>query len=167
LALVEDRLVQLTWVAESAFVYDFETFEQVDTLTYEGEGWGLCYDGEYLYRSDGSDTIFIHDPETLHAVGEIHVSVQGQQVSQLNELECVGDDIYANVWQTDAIYRIDKASGYVTALIDASGLLTPQETAALGSGGVLNGIAYDADNDQFYLTGKLWPKVFLVNFVAR
>jgi glutaminyl-peptide cyclotransferase len=166
LARVDDRLIQLTWTAETAFVYDVETFELLDTFSYTGEGWGLCYDGETLYRSDGSDTIFLHDPETFEEIGKIFVNVQGEPVQNLNELECVDEVIYANMWQTDYILRIDKVSGYVTGVVIASDLLSQQETASLGSGGVLNGIAHDAENDLFYITGKLWPKVFAVEFVV-
>jgi glutaminyl-peptide cyclotransferase len=167
LALVDDKLIQLTWQAEEAIVYDLKTFEVIDTFSYPGEGWGLCFDGQSLYRSDGSDIIFQHDPDTFEITGQIYVTVQDEPVLQINELECVGDDIYANVWQTDYILQIEKATGYVNAVIDASRLLTAEERSALESNAVLNGIAYDEENDVFYITGKLWPKIFEVNFVAQ
>ena len=167
LALVDNRLIQLTWKESTALVYDLETFEQVDAFEYEGEGWGLCYDGEWLYMTDGTPFIDLRDPETFELVFSGAVTLQGQPVPNLNELECVGDTLYANVWQTDYILQIDKSNGVVTGVIDASGLLTPEERASLESGAVLNGIAYDAENDVFLVTGKLWPKVFEVRFVPQ
>ena len=156
LALVDDTLIQLTWKSEEAFTYDLN-FERTGTFNYTGEGWGLCYDGESIYMSDGSATIDRRDPETFQLLEEVKVRLRGAPVVLLNELECVGDAIYANVWQTNSIVQIDKTSGQVTGRIDASGLLTDEERANLGSGGVLNGIAYNAEDETFYLTGKLWP----------
>jgi glutaminyl-peptide cyclotransferase len=161
LALVEDSLVQLTWQEGTAFVYDVDTLEQTGTFSYDGEGWGLCYDGSQLYLSDGSDTLFLRDPETFEVQGELTVTVGGQGVPLLNELECVGEYVYANVWKTDLILKIEKDTGFVEAVINAAGLLTPGERAQAD---VLNGIAYDPDRDVFYITGKLWPKLFEVKF---
>jgi glutamine cyclotransferase len=166
IARVGDQLFQLTWREGTAFVYDAKTLRPLGTLSYNGEGWGLCYDGQSLWASDGSHALTARDPRTLSALGRVAVTYDGLFIDQLNELECVGDSIYANVWNTDYIVRIDKATGRVTARIDASGLLTAEERAALPSGAVLNGIAYDAQNDTFLVTGKLWPKVFEVRFVA-
>lgn len=171
LALFNERLYQLTWRAQVAVVYDLETgladatFEPLGVLQYQGEGWGLCNDDEYLYMSNGSNAITVRDPETFSVVAQYRVSLHGAFVDQLNELECVGDDIYANIWQSDTIIRFDKTDGIVNAVIDASSLLTDEERAPLESGAVLNGIAYDAENDLFYVTGKLWPKLFAVQFV--
>ena len=167
LALVDDRLIQLTWKGQTAFVYDLATFEQVGTFNYEGEGWGLCYDGDALYMSDGSPIITVRDPETFEPTARILVTFQDQLVKRLNELECVGDAIYANVWLTPYIVRIDKATGVIDGVIDAAGLLTPEEVEQLDgdNDAVLNGIAYDPENDVFYITGKLWPHVFEVRFV--
>lgn len=163
LALVEGRLVQLTWREETAIVYDLSTFRELARLSYDGEGWGLCYDGTVLYRSDGSSILTLHDPETFAVLGTLPVTLRGQPLPLLNELECVGEAIYANVFTTDAIVVIDKASGVVTAQIDARAL-----TAASGRppvrDAVLNGIAYDPQEDVFYLTGKLWPTMFKVRF---
>ncbi len=161
LALVDNRLIQITWTSGLALVYDRDTFALLETFNYEGQGWGICYDGETLYMSDGSPYIYLRDPATFEQLSRITVTVQGDPVLDLNELECVGDYIYANVWQQDVIVRIDKATGFVDQIIDASGLLTEDEVAEAN---VLNGIAY-AENDQFYITGKLWPKMFLVRFV--
>jgi len=166
LALVEGKLVQLTWKNQTAFVYDLATFEQQEQFTYEGEGWGLCYDGIHLYRSDGSSTITLHDPQTFAPLDTITVTLSGQPVTRLNELECVGDFIYANVWHTDNILQIDKVTGQVTAVVDASGLLTAEQTRAAGGEGGLNGIAYDPETDHFYITGKLWPLMFEVRFIS-
>ncbi len=167
LALVDDRLIQITWREGTALVYDLDTFEQVDSFTYTGEGWGLCYDevDDQLYMSDGSTNLFTRDPETFEVTGQITVTVDDQEVINLNELECVGDTIYANVWQTDAILEIDKATGHTRNVIYGGQLLTEAERASLEQGGVLNGIAYDADNDVFYLTGKLFPAMWQVEFI--
>jgi glutaminyl-peptide cyclotransferase len=146
-------------------VYDRATFEPLGTFSYEGEGWGLCFDGTTLYMSDGSSTISLRDPATFEPLGALPVTLYGRPLYDLNEMECAGDVIYANVWHTDAIVRIDKASGEVTAVIDASGLLAPEQRAAAGREGVLNGIAYNPADDTFFITGKLWPLMFRVRFV--
>jgi glutamine cyclotransferase len=167
LALVDDRLIQITWREGTALVYDLDTFEQVGTFSYSGEGWGLCYDeaGDQLYMSDGSTYLYTRDPETFDVTGQISVTVDGQEVLNINELECVGDTIYANVWQTDAILEIDKATGRTRNVIYGGQLLTDEQRASLEQGSVLNGIAYDAENDAFYLTGKLFPAMWQVEFI--
>ncbi len=164
LALVGDKLVQLTWQNGRAFVYDRDTFNLENRFSYETEGWGLCYDGEGLYMSDGSATLFERDAETFEIQSEKQVKLGGEPVTQLNELECVGDFVYANVWQTDRIVKIDKKSGRVVSDIDASTLFPAAERPA-DPNAVLNGIAFNPDTDTFYLTGKLWPKLFEVRFV--
>jgi glutaminyl-peptide cyclotransferase len=164
LARVGGQLIQLTWWENTAFVYDLNTFARIKTHSYKGEGWGLCFDGRYLYRSDGSNKLFLHDFNTFKVVGTVSVTRGGRAQANLNELACVGEDIYANVYLTDDIVRIDKHSGRVTARIDAGNLLTPRERAALSAGATLNGIAHDPSEDVFYLTGKLWPKLFKVRF---
>ncbi|HLA45671.1 MAG TPA: glutaminyl-peptide cyclotransferase, partial [Aggregatilineales bacterium] len=158
----------ITWKNEVAIVYDLETFEPLEVFPYQGEGWGLCYDDEFLYMTDGSEFIYIRDPETFEVVDFRRVTLEGEPASSLNELECVDDEIYANVYQTDEILRIDKATGEVTAAINAFDLLTQEERDTImgnDSGAVLNGIAYDAENDVFLITGKLWDKLFEVRFV--
>lgn len=164
---VGDRLIQLTWRAGLAFVYDFDTFEHIDTLEYDGEGWGLCYGGRYLFMSDGSARLSIREPDSFELIFRGAVTLDGQIIPAqlLNELECVGEHIFANAWNTDYIFRIDKNSGVITAVIDASGLLTASERESLASGSVLNGIAYNAETKTFYITGKNWPKLFEVVFV--
>ncbi len=158
LALVEDRLIQLTWQEEVAFVYDVETFDLVDQFTYEGEGWGLCYDGFDLWMSDGTSVLTRRDPETFEVLGELEVRAEGVPVDQLNELECLDGAIWANVWLSDTIVVIEPEGGEVFATLDASGLLDPAEIAA--GADVLNGIAYDPVEDVVVITGKLWPAMF-------
>jgi glutamine cyclotransferase len=164
LARVDDRLIQLTWRSGLAFVSDLTTLEKRETLNYAGEGWGLCYDGAALVMSDGSSMLEFRDPESMELLGEMSVLENGHPVRKLNELECVGTDIYANIWQRHEILRIDRKSGRVTATIDASGLLSRIEAKRAD---VLNGIAYKPQSKTFLLTGKLWPHVFEVELVPR
>jgi glutamine cyclotransferase len=161
LAQVGDRLIQLTWQEHVAFVYDAESFEQIGTFEYEGEGWGLCYDGSRLVMSDGTATLTFRDEETFEPISETVVRRSGQPLAALNELECVGGRVYANVFGSDRIVEIDPESGTVTAEIDASSLTPP---AAGDDGEVLNGIAYDPSDEIFYLTGKNWPTLYAVTF---
>jgi len=165
LAMVGDKLVQLTWKAGLAFVYDTETFEVADTLRYEGEGWGLCYDGVSLFMSNGSGTLTRRDPATFQVQEEIRVTKDGFSVRDLNELECVGEHVWANVYLSDHIYRIDKGTGQVTGELDAYGLTVASGRPA-DAGAVLNGIAYDETDGNFYLTGKLWPAIFRVRIAG-
>ncbi len=161
---VEDRLIQITWREQTAFVYDINTFALLNTFSYAGEGWGLCYDGLDLYMSNGSDSLTVRDPETFAVRSEIPVTLDGQPVVQLNELECVGNTVFANIWQTDTIVQIDKGSGQVVAVIDAAGLLTTEERTTTD---VLNGIVYQPEANTFLITGKLWPTLFEVRFIVR
>jgi glutamine cyclotransferase len=160
---VGDRLVQLTWKEHTALVWDAATLEPRGSYTYAGEGWGLCSDGSRLVMSNGSDVLTFRDPTTFAETGRVTVRDRGRSIDQLNELECVDGSVYANVWQTDRIVRIDPGSGAVTANIDATGLLRVDQTAGVD---VLNGIAHDPTTGHFLLTGKLWPTVFEVRFVA-
>ena len=166
LALVGDRLIQITWQNGVAFVYDRATFDKIGEFQYTGEGWGLCFDSQRLVMSDGSNQLFFRDPQTFDLLGQVSVLRDGQPVVRLNELECVGDQVYANVWQTDEIVKIDRDSGRVTATIDASGLLSPQEQISRSADDVLNGIAYDPDSGTFLVTGKRWPRLYEVSFVS-
>ncbi len=162
LALAGDRLIQLTWQTEKAFVYTRADFKEVGEFRYDGEGWGLCYDGTRLVMSDGSDRLTFRDPKTFAVESILNVTLSGQPARELNELECVDGLVYANVWQTDHILRIDPKTGRVTGVIDASGLLTPEERQKTD---VLNGIAWNPKTKTFLITGKLWPKMFEVQFV--
>ncbi len=167
LAKVNTKLIQITWQNGEAFVYDLETFSKEKTFGYEGEGWGLCYDGKDLYMSDGSATLFKRNPETFEVTGKIPVKLNGQAIDQLNELECVDDFVYANVWQTDRILKVDKSNGQVLTEIDASSLLSIEERQSMDPNAVLNGIAYNSESQSFFITGKLWPKLFEVKFVGK
>ena len=162
LALVGQRLIQLTWMEHVALQYDRATFAPLGQFMYTTEGWGICYDGTRLVMSDGTNTLYFRDPTTFAVLGQVGVTLGAHPRPALNELECVGDAVFANVWRTDNIVRINPRTGMVTAVIDASGLLTQTERA---SSDVLNGIAYDADHGTFLITGKLWPKLFEVRFV--
>ncbi len=161
LARVDDRLIMLTWKAQRAFVFGLERFDEQRTFRYEGEGWGLCNDGSRLVMSDGSNRLAFRDLRTFEELGDVAVTLRGFPLTQINELECVGDSVYANVYQTDFLVRIDPSSGRVTHYIDASGLLTREEARGVD---VLNGIAFDPGAETFYITGKLWPKMFEVTF---
>ncbi len=168
IAVIDDRIIMLTWQAQTAIVFDRDTFQEIGRFTYEGEGWGLCYDGStnQLWMSNGSDRLVSRNPDTFEVTSEILVRLAGEPVFQINELECVGDLIYANLWKTDTIIGIDQTSGQVVRQVDASSLLTDEERGALQAGRqVLNGIAYDGQSGNFYLTGKEWPKLFEVKFV--
>lgn len=164
---VGDKLIQLTYEENTALIYDVETFEQVGTYDYQGEGWGLCSDGRFLYMSDGSPFLDVRDINTFELIFAGLVTVEGSYVEEINELECVGDYIYANVWKTNYIIKIDKMNGVVVAVIDCTTLLTDDERAQLNSESVLNGIAYVPETDTFLITGKYWPKLFEVRFVVR
>jgi len=166
LAAVGSHLVMLTWKAERAFSYDLASFEPIQTFRYRGEGWGLCHDGDQdrLIMSNGSDSLSFRDPRTFEQRGAIRVKLRDRPLFQLNELECVGGLVYANVYQEQYLVAIDPETGQVTRQIDASGLLTAAEARNTD---VLNGIAYDPDSETFYITGKLWPKMFEVRFVSR
>jgi len=161
LARIGERLVMLTWKAQRALVHDLESFNRLATLRYRGEGWGLCNDGRRLVMSDGSDQLTFRSLESFEITGRVSVTLQGQPLTQLNELECVGGSVYANVYQTEVLVRIDPSSGRVTQKIDASGLLTRSEAQGVD---VLNGIAHDPTANTFYITGKLWPLMFEVRF---
>jgi len=161
--LVGDRLIQLTWREETAIVWDAATFEEVSRFGYDGEGWGLCHDGERLVMSNGTPTLTFRDAETFAVTGEVTVERNGVPVDNLNELECAGGLVFANVWTTTDIVVVDPATGEVTAVIDAAALDTVDDGTA---NAVLNGIAYDPVGAVFLVTGKLWPTLYEVRFVA-
>nr|MBA2257630.1 glutaminyl-peptide cyclotransferase [Acidobacteriota bacterium] len=139
------------------FVYDRNTFQRTKTFNYPGEGWGLTYDGTRLIMSDGTASLRFLDPTSLKEIGRLEVRDGGRPVQQLNELEVVKGEIYANVWGTDRIARISPKTGAVIGWIDLTGILSPRDPASTD---VLNGIAYDAAKDRLFVTGKLWPKLF-------
>ncbi len=164
LALVDDRLVQLTWKEGVANVYALDTFQQLATFPYSGEGWGLCFDGKKLVMSDGSSSLFFRNATTFELESSVSVERNGQMLRQLNELECVNGFVYANVWQSEEIVKIEPETGQVLATIRVRDLLTSAEKAGTD---VLNGIAFNPDTRRFYITGKLWPKLFEVEFPAE
>ncbi|KQU06834.1 glutaminyl-peptide cyclotransferase [Rhodococcus sp. Leaf7] len=169
LTVAGDTLWQLTWQDGVAVARDPDTLQEVRRVSYEGEGWGLCFDGSSLVMSDGTDTLTFRDPVTFEPTGSVRVRDDGQAVEEINELECTPDGVYANIWKTDEIVRIDPASGTVTAVIDASPLRAALEDSGADTSGidVLNGIAAVPDTDRFLVTGKLWPTLFEVEFVPR
>jgi glutamine cyclotransferase len=153
----QDQIVQLTWQSQLGFVYDKTTFAPQRTFTYPTEGWGITQDGRRLIMSDGSPTLYFWDPATFKPVDSVDVYDINGPVEELNELEYVNGEVFANIWQTDYIARIDPVSGQVLGWIDLSGLLPADERAGAD---VLNGIAYKPESDQLYVTGKLWPHLY-------
>lgn len=161
----KQQLIQLTWKNQQGFVYDLASFKQLRTFNYPGEGWALTRDSKHIYMSDGSSVLRVLDPDTLTAIGGgIMVTDNGEPVANLNELEWVKGEIYANVWMTNRIARIDPASGHVTGWIDLSGLLDVSRLPDPYND-VLNGIAYDEQHDRLFVTGKRWPKLFEITLV--
>ena len=161
-----DRLMELTWRSQKGFIYDFHTFEPEGEWSYPGEGWSLTRNDQFIIMSDGTPDIRFLNPETLKEDHRISVTYQGKGVRNLNELEWINGEIWANVWQTDVIARIDPQTGHVVGRIDLSGLLTPEERAGPDVD-VLNGIAWDRVNNRIFVTGKNWPKLFEIRLVPR
>jgi glutamine cyclotransferase len=165
LALVGERLVQLTWQEGLAPIYERATLKAVDQFEYDGEGWGLAFDGKHLVMSDGSDVLVFRDPATFKEVRRVRVRAKGQPIEMLNELEIVDGEVWANVWKQDYLVRIDPKTGEVLGFVDLAGLFDhgsiPDEDA------VLNGIAYDPGAKRLFVTGKLWPKLFEIEVVAK
>ncbi|HVS51112.1 MAG TPA: glutaminyl-peptide cyclotransferase [Opitutaceae bacterium] len=166
LAVIGGEAYQLTWKNGVGFVYDADTFAREKTFDYTGEGWGLATDGRLLVLSDGTNRIRFLDPrdgfKTVHA---IDVTEDGRPVERLNELEFIRGEIFANVWQTDEVVRIDAATGNVRGVVDFSGLLPTTERTPETD--VLNGIAYDEKRDRLFVTGKRWPKIFEIRLRTK
>jgi len=161
----KNTLVQLTWQSHIAFVYDRATFRMLRTFHYDGEGWGLTHDAKSLILSDGTATLRFFDPDTFKELRRITVKDRGKPVTQLNELEYIHGEIYANVWYSDRIARISPASGRVVGWIDLKGLMPRDQLSS--DGAVLNGIACDAEHDRLFVTGKLWPKIFEITILQE
>ncbi|WP_253258281.1 glutaminyl-peptide cyclotransferase [Pseudonocardia sp. N23] len=161
LTVVGDRIWQLTWRDGVVLEWDRASLTLLRQVPMSGEGWGLCSDGPRLVRSDGTDLLRFHDPVTFAETGSVRVTLDGRPLTQLNELECADGQVWANVWQTDRIVRIDPADGRVTGVVDAAGLLPADRRAGTD---VLNGIA-SLGGGEFLVTGKLWPTMFRVRFV--
>jgi glutaminyl-peptide cyclotransferase len=153
------HLISLTWKSHVGFVFDLATFKLQRQFHYEGEGWALTRDDKQLIMSDGTSELRLLNPQTLKETGRIQVTLEGKPLRDVNELEWVNGEIYANVWQTNWIVRIDPGSGRVVGLVNLSGLLKPSDIVN-GQTDVLNGIAYDAKRDRLFVTGKNWPKLF-------
>ncbi len=158
---LDNRLIQLTWLDGIAIVWDAETLTELQRWKYQGEGWGLTFDGNQLIQSDGSSWLTFRDPNDFSVQGKLRVKQAGLPIDQLNELEFAEGKLYANLWGRDEIVRIDPATGEVDAVIEARNLLGPKEK--LGAD-VLNGIAWDAKTKTFWITGKRWPRMFQVVF---
>lgn len=158
MTVLNGKVYQLTWQHNVGFIYDLQTLEKTGHFEYPGEGWGLTTDGQSLIISDGSNRIKFLDPASLRVTRTISVTDGGTPVNQLNELEFVKGEIYANIWHSDRVAAIDPQTGRVKAWIDLTGLMPEEEP--LDEEAVLNGIAYDQANDKFYVTGKLWPRLF-------
>lgn len=158
LTIVDDTAVQLTWLDGVAYRYDLDTFEHIDTYSYEGQGWGLCDNGLQLVMSNGTPTLQLRDRETFELVSTIDVEFNNTPVDELNELECVNGKVWANIWKSSLIIEIDPSSGKVTAVLNAR-TLTPDSVEGSASK-VLNGIAYDERDDTYLITGKQWPVMY-------
>lgn len=159
----DDTLVQLTWQEHTGFVYGLADFQRQREFDYDTEGWGLTHDDQQLIMSDGTSTIFFLDPETFEVQNTVNVTDRGQEIRAINELEWVQGEIFANIWQTDDIIRIDPTTGDVLGWVDLRGLLPEEERTQQTN--VLNGIAYDAVADRLFVTGKLWPKLYEIKLV--
>jgi glutamine cyclotransferase len=162
----DSSLIQLTWQAHTGFVYDRFSFRLLRTFHYEGEGWGLTHDQTQLIMSDGTSYLRFLDPKSFKETRRVRVlDESGHPVEQLNELEYLHGEIYANIWQTDEIVRISPRTGKVLGRIDLSGIIDKRELESAGA--VLNGIAYDSKGDRLFVTGKLWPKLFEIRVVEH
>jgi glutamine cyclotransferase len=158
IAIFQGKIFQLTWQSHKGFIYDLENFKRIGEFSYDGEGWGLTHDERSLIMSDGTNQLRFLDPVSLKVERTLNVFEDNHPLTQLNELEYVKGEIYANIWHTDRIVRIDPASGKILGSIDLQGLLTSKGDCSQTD--VLNGIAYDEATDRLFVTGKLWPKVF-------
>ena len=162
----DGRLIGLTWKSQMGYVLTLDGFDTLGQFGYPGEGWGLTHDDREVIMSDGTPDIRFLDPKTLVETHRIHVTAQGRPVDQINELEWVEGEIYANIWQTDRIARIDPKTGRVLGWIDLAGLL-PKADVIPQHTDVLNGIAYDAAGKRLFVTGKMWPKLFEIRLVRK
>lgn len=165
ITLLGDKIYQLTWTSNRAHVYDAATGKLTGGFTYPGQGWGLTTDGRSLYMSDGSDRIRVLDPATFERERNIAVTLSGEPVRLLNELEWIDGKIWANVYTTDKIVIIDPRTGIVEGVVDLTGLLPAQDVTP--STDVLNGIAYDADGKRIFVTGKYWNKLFQITLIRQ
>ena len=164
ITIFNDKIIQLTYISDVGFVYDKNSFKLLREFNYPTEGWGITHDGKNLIMSDGTPTLFFLNPETFELVSRLAVLYEGALLNNLNELEYINGQIYANIWNTNSIVTINPQTGHVTGVIDLEGLLSEKESKAAD---VLNGIAYDEKNKRLFVTGKLWPKLFEIKLVPK
>ncbi len=165
MTLWRGELISLTWRDSTGFRWDSKSLKQKSQFSYPGEGWGLTDDGQSLYHSDGTSDIRVLNPENFAEVRRIRVTLQGRAIRNINELEWVNGALYANIWQTSKIVRIEPASGVVSAVIDLKALA--DEAGSDGLDNVLNGIAYDKQRELFLVTGKNWPTLYAIKLQPR
>jgi glutamine cyclotransferase len=166
LAVVNDSLVQLTWKENVGFIYDKETLGLLGNFSYSTQGWGLTYDGNRLIMSDGSSNLYFLDPTTFQRIGKVSVYDGNTSVSNINELEYVNGDVYANIWLEQRIVVINPQTGQVKGYIDLSGLYKSNNPSN-NPDNVLNGIAYDSQSDRFFVTGKDWPNLYKIQITPK
>ncbi|WP_455369939.1 glutaminyl-peptide cyclotransferase [[Eubacterium] cellulosolvens] len=159
ITLYQDKIIQVTWRNNVGFVYEKNSFDKLQEFHYPTEGWGITYDGEHLILSDGTSTLHFIDPETYETLSQIQVFSEKGQVNDLNELEYVKGEVYANIWQTNLVARIDPTTGKITGWIDLTELMKIESS---NPASIPNGIAYDPKSDRLFVTGKLWSKVFQI-----
>ncbi len=160
-----NKIIQLTWQSHIGFIYDKYSFKLLQEFNYPDEGWGIAHDGKHLIMSDGTATLHFLDPETFEEISQIEVSANNTPVTRINELEYIQGEIYANIWQTERIARIDPLTGQVIGWIDLKGILSPEDDSETVD--VLNGIAYDLKNSRLFVTGKFWPKLFEIELIGQ
>jgi len=165
ITLFDNKIIQISWESGKGFVYDFDTFKQVDEFTYAGEGWGICTDGKHLFMTNGSSQVKVLEPQTYSVIKTFDVYDNKGGVRYLNELEYIDGYIYANIYQYEKIVKFDPQTGKVAAYIDLSHILPMNDYKP--NTDVLNGIAYDKGNKRLFVTGKLWPKLFEIELVKK
>ena len=165
LTIYGNKIIQLTWQSHIGFVYDKYSFKLLQEFNYPDEGWGITHDEKRLIMSDGTETLHFLDPETFEEIGQIEVFANDIPITRINELEYIQGEIYANIWKTERIARIDPLTGQVIGWIDLRGILSPENDSETVD--VLNGIAYDTNNDRLFVTGKYWPKLFEIELMGQ
>lgn len=163
---VNGKIISISWQAGTGFIHDLKSFQKIGTFSYQGEGWGLTYDGQQLILSDGTDRLRFLDPTTFRQTGALNITLGGKKVFNINELEWVEGEIWANIWQEDVIIRINPKTGAITGLIDVSSLF-PKTQRGEPYNDVPNGIAWDPQTKRLLLTGKRWPQIFEVTLKPR
>lgn len=165
ITIFEDKIYQLTWREQTGFIYDIETFKVLDKFSYSHEGWGITHNGKQLIISDGSPILRFLDPSTMKEIKQVTVKLEDSPVYYINELEYIKGKIFTNIWQTNYIAIIDPESGEVTNWLDLEAISNYVKENSANKIDVLNGIAYDEDNDCLFITGKLWPVIFQIKIL--